>query len=423
MKKTNHSKHPVGLSLFCMTLLLLVSEYPSLGNMTQPGSEKQAIQNIAIKGTVTDEDGAPIPNVAVVVKGKTEKVMTSEDGKYVISAGADDVLTFLCGGYRYKEASVEGQSTVDVALTETYDHTDYLHYNNILYGQQSKTNTTGAYSQILGKEVETRAMIHNSNRYTGMLAGLFVMQDNGETGSETATMWVRGKRTFRGKGPVVLVDGYERDAGRLDPNEIESITVLKDAAATARYGLRSGNGIVQITTKRGEEGKIRINLHARAGVKAPTTTPKLLDSYDYATLYNEAQSNDGVLPADLKYSSTHLDKYMQAREGTLTDEYDKYLYPDINWYDDYMKKHTWQQRYSMSVDGGNKFAKYFVSFGFTNNSGIYNVDKSANTYNTNANQKLYTIRSNVDVNVTSPFFHVAGSGRTSGGKNLSRRLL
>lgn len=175
---------------------------------------------------------------------------------------------------------------------------------------------------------------------------------------------------------------------------------MKDAATASRYGLRGGNGIIQVTTNRGVEGKSRVKFHARAGLKKPTTTPKLLDSYDYATLYNEARINDGIEPL---YSSNHLDKYMNARNGIYENPDDKYLFPNVNWYDDYMKDATWQQRYSVSLDGGSKYAKYFVSLGYTHNDGMYNVDKNANSYNTNTSQDAITIRSNVDIDVTSRF--------------------
>lgn len=263
-------------------------------------------------------------------------------------------------------------------------------------GRQLKQEVTGAFSQIKGKQVENVPVINNLNRMQGMIPGLFVMQNNGEPGDETAALQIRGKRTFRDNSPIILVDGFERSMDFLDPNEIECITVLKDAAATAQYGLRGGNGIVLVTTKRGQEGKIKITFNARAGVKTPTTQPKLLNSYQYATLYNEALTNDGAAP---KYSATDLEKYRSASQGIYETDLDRYLYPNINWYDQYVNESTWQQRYSVNVKGGNKTARYFLSAGYTGNSGLYKVDKGANTYNTNADFNMITLRSNIDVNV------------------------
>ncbi|MFD2890358.1 SusC/RagA family TonB-linked outer membrane protein [Chitinophaga cymbidii] len=270
----------------------------------------------------------------------------------------------------------------------------------VFNGQQRKHDVSGAFSQINGRAVENNPVINNENRTQGLLPGLFVMQNNGEPGDEGASLLVRGKRTFRSNAPVVLVDGVERSMDLLDPNEIASITVLKDAAATAQYGLRGGNGIILVTTKRGQEGEIKISFNARAGMKTPTTTPKLLNSFQYATLYNEALTNDGASP---RYSAEDLDKYEKASRGIYENELDRYLYPDINWYDEYVNKSTWQQRYSLNINGGNKNARYFISAGYTSNSGLYKVDKAANTYNTNADFNLITLRSNVDINVNKRF--------------------
>lgn len=270
----------------------------------------------------------------------------------------------------------------------------------IYNGQQKMQLVTGAYSQIYGSTIETNPVANNRNKMQGLLSGLLVSQNNGEPGDESASIWMRGKRTFRNNEPVILIDGFERSMDLLDPNEIQAITVMKDAAATAQYGLRGGNGIVQVTTKRGREGRVQINFNASAGIKAPTTKPKFTNSYDYATLYNEALVNDGAAP---KYSAIDLEKYKKASVGIYDSTLDPYLYPNINWYEQFTKPSTWQQRYGVSVDGGNKNARYFISAGYTNNSGLYNVDKSINTYNTNTEAKLYTIRSNIDVNVNRRF--------------------
>lgn len=292
-------------------------------------------------------------------------------------------------------APSQSDQRIGAILSDTLKK-DANEYINIYQGRQKRHDVTGAFSQIYGEEVENNPIINNRNRMQGMLPGLFVMQNNGEPGDESASLWLRGKRTFRNNDPIILVDGFERSMDLLDPNEIATISVLKDAAATAQYGLRGGNGIVLVTTKRGEEGKIRVSLNTRAGMKTPTTTPKLLNSYQYASLYNEALTNDGASP---KYSEMDLDKYNKVSRGIYDDELDFYLYPNTNWYEDFMKESTWQQRYSLSIDGGNKTAKYFISGGYTNNTGLYNVDKNANTYNTNADLNMVTLRSNVDINV------------------------
>lgn len=302
--------------------------------------------------------------------------------------------------HQYLRATIGVIICLCLSLAASAQRPDSAAIIHTFNGKQLQQEVTGAFSQVKGAFVENSPIINNANRMQGLLSGLFLMQNNGEPGDETVSLQMRGKRTFRSNSPMVLVDGFERSMDFLDPNEIESITLLKDAAATAQYGLRGGNGIVLVTTKRGQEGKIKITFNARAGFKTPTTEPELLNSYQYATLYNEALTNDGAAP---RYTAAEMEKYKNAAMGVYENDMDRYLYPNINWYDQYVNKSTWQQRYSVNVQGGNKNARYFLSGGYTRNSGLYKVDKNANTYNTNADFSMITLRSNIDVNVNKRF--------------------
>lgn len=394
--KNNSRSAVIGLvsfTLFCGQLPLQAS---------MPVGREITVQQkkIKIEGNITDENSIPLEHVQVRVKGQDTKVTSNEDGFFSIVVPGNATLAISLTGYITREISTAEGPLLNITLQKKVREEIPRDVAYVLFGTQQTDLMTGAYSQVYGDKLETRGVVNNKNRISGVLPGLFVMQTNGEPGDEGANILMRGKRTLRSKNPIILVDGYERSMDLLDPNEIEAVTVLKDAATTSRYGLRGGNGIIQITTRRGAEGKVRVKAHVRGGFKMPTITPDLLDSYDYARLYNEARINDGQAPV---YSQKHLDKYMNARKGIYEDENDRYLYPNTNWYDEYTKKLTWQQRYSVSVDGGNAFAKYFVSIGYTNNSGMYKVDKDANTYNTNAKQDAITIRSNVDINVTKRF--------------------
>lgn len=265
---------------------------------------------------------------------------------------------------------------------------------NVLFGVQKKELVTSSVATLQGDFVKNVPNFNRRNALTGLLPGLTVMQSNGEPGDEGGSLFIRGQRTLNGNNtPWVLVDGIQRGIDMLEPDEIESVTVLKDAAALAIYGLRGSNGVILITTKRGSNGqKLRINLDARVGLQAPVKLPKYLGSYDYATLYNEALINDGKTPF---YSKETLDAY---RSGT-----DPYKYPDNNYLDQYLKDFSVQQKYNLSATGGNSVARYYFLVGYSNNSGIYNVDKDANTYKTNADMKQYSIRSNVDVKVNKDF--------------------
>ncbi|MBO9619929.1 MAG: TonB-dependent receptor [Niabella sp.] len=357
----------------------------------------QEKKGFLVRGIVTNVNNEPLKQVVVYSKEVNKKTITDDEGKFLLEAIPKGTLVVAAEGYVTQSLPVNNTPSVSIKLAEQYAKSDNTEYVNILYGRQKKETVTAAVSQINGSVFENRAILNNTNKLTGLLPGLFVMQDNGEPGSESASLFVRGKRTMRSNSPVILVDGIERSMEMLDPSDIETVTVLKDAAATAQYGLRGGNGIVLVTTKRGREGKIKINFNARSGLKSPTTTPKFLDAYDYATLYNEAMHNDNPDQTPM-YNPVDLAKFLQARNGGLTG-LDAYLYPNVDWYNSFLKKQTTQQRYSLNIDGGNKYAKYFVSVGYTKNNGLYKTDPSVNSYNTNTTMGLFTLRSNLDVNV------------------------
>lgn len=401
LNKQNSSFFRFKTSWFLRSFIIIIiglSHRQSLEAVSNPHTTGR-VQLVNVIGVVSSENNNPLGGVVVSSKGTDTQVLTDEVGNYAISVNSNGTLVFTMQGYIIKEEPIAGRTQISVKLTSESGIKDKKYV--YVYGDiQKQAELSGAISQINGNQVENNPIINNRNRIQGLLPGLFVMQNNGEPGDEGAALWLRGKRTFRSNEPIVLVDGYERSMDLLDPYEIESVTVLKDAASTSQYGLRSGNGLILVTTKRGQEGNIRISFNAQAGIKAPTTTPKLLNSAQYAALYNEALVNDGKPPL---YSDATISKYENVSKGIYEDPLDPYLYPNINWYDTYMKPYTWQQKYNLNFDGGNKFAKYYVSVGYTDNSGLYNVDKNVNTYNTNTYMNMFNIRSNVDINVTKHF--------------------
>ncbi|MDR3061254.1 MAG: TonB-dependent receptor [Dysgonamonadaceae bacterium] len=391
----------IGLCLFIFwSKSLSVYAWGSEGN-----SDTSQQKGIQLSGKVISEEGDPIAGATIKIKGNTFVVKMDEAGGFNLNLPSEyETIIISAPGYFDREMIVGRESTesIDILLKKDVNRLGSRNEVYNLFGSQRRDLITGAYSQIYGEQVENYGVTNNELRLTGLLPGLFVMQSNGEPGDEGSSMLIRGRRTFRGNSPIILVDGFERSMSLLDPNEIEAITVLKDAAATARYGLRGSNGIIQVTTKRGKEGKVKVVANIRGGLKKPTTEPKILDSYDYAQLYNEAQLNDNP-NATPRYSETYLKKYMNARNGIIEDPNDIYLYPNINWYKEFTNDNTWQQRYSVSLSGGNDFARFFVSGGYLSNSGMYTTDKNANTYSTNSNQDLMTIRSNVDIHVNKRF--------------------
>ena len=358
-----------------------LSYFSVSGNVNFEGSSGKFI-----KGKITTSAGTPVSQVVITVKGLETTVESEINGNFSIDAASlNAVLVFSKKGYETKELVFEGQEFLEVDLQPEK-------VVDVLWGSQEEKYVTDAVSYISGDKLNNLPGINRNNVLGGRLAGLTVQQSNGEPGSENSAMYIRGLRTLGGaqQTPYILVDGYWRnDASYINPNDIESITILKDAASTALYGLRGGNGVVLITTKRGKDEDIKVSLDAKYGLQSPTRIPKYLDSYNYATLYNEALRNAGGTD---KYDATALDAYKTGA--------DPFNFPNIDWGKEFLKEYSTQQDYNLSIRGGNKALRYYASAGYVKNTGLFNVDESANTYNTNMDFDMFRLRSNVDVQVT-----------------------
>ncbi len=257
--------------------------------------------------------------------------------------------------------------------------------------RNSKDAITASVSQVDGSLLERTPGANRMNAVSGLLSGLVNIQGSGELGWEYSSMYIRGMRSLEASNqPIIIVDGYYRENAKyLNPYDIESITVLKDAASTALYGLRGGNGAILITTKRGKAHDLEVSFNANFTASQPTRLPKILNSYDYARLYNEALLNDGE---NIRYSQADLEGYAQ---GT-----DLFNYPDINWLDRFYRDNNFSQKYNLNLRGGSDQVLYFVSAGYTSSSGIFDVNDTTNTYNTNLNYDAIDLRGNMDVKIT-----------------------
>lgn len=262
----------------------------------------------------------------------------------------------------------------------------------LLYGSQHKRYITGAVSEIKGAEVSNVPGTNRLNSFSGRATGFFVSQLDGLPGTEENSYQIRGFHSFNGTGrPLILINGRMDDVTMLEPNDIESVTVLKDAAAAVLSGLNSANGVLLITTKRGQPGKIRVNYNVESSFQQPTRAPKFLNAYNYALLYNEAQLNDN--PAAIpKYNAAALEGF---RSGS-----DPFLYPDVDWTGTLLKKFSLQTRNNLNITGGTEQAKYYFSASYLNDNGIFNTDKNINTYNTNSNLNVLNVRANIDLDIT-----------------------
>ncbi len=343
-------------------------------------------KQLKITGLITDTDGNPIIGATVSIESSTIGVLTDIDGKYEIQASSGDVLVFRYIGYNNEKRKVKDESTVNIRLLESSVSLDDVVV--VGYGKQRKNSVVSSVNSISATELKlpTRNL---TNNIAGQLAGVIAIQRSGEPGNDNAEFWIRGTSSFAGgTSPLVLVDGAPRAMQDIEPDEIETFTVLKDASATAVYGAEGANGVVLITSKRGKKDKPRISFRGEYGVLSPTRLPELIGSVDYLNLYNEARRNDG----QPQYFSDELIAKYASKE-------DPDLYPDTDWLS-MLNDRTSNQRYTLNVRGGSDKASYFVSGAYFNEAGIFKNNNLEN-YETNIGLKRYNLRSNVDINVTN----------------------
>ena len=332
-------------------------------------------QNV-VKGMVMDIADNPLPGVSVVVKGSTTGTTTDLDGRYSINVPKNETLVFTYIGMVKQEVKVSGKRTLNVILQE-----DVSVLNEVVvvgYGIQKKAHLTGSVATVDSKELLKASTSNITQALVGKLPGLITQQPAGGPGSDNVEILVRGRSTYQGEGfgPLTLVDGVERSMSQIDPNDVESITVLKDASACAVYGMKGAGGVILVTTKRGSEGKTTINYKGSLTLSHATTLPKFMNGTQYMQWYNLAREMDG-LP---RYYSD--EEISMTCNGDPTDGYE-----NTNW-QDALYKTTLQHNHNLSVSGGTQKTKYFLSGGFMKQNGFI---KGHNLQRGN-------FRSNIDTN-------------------------
>ncbi len=342
-----------------------------------------------VKGVITDEMGATMPGVAVMIKGTMNGTITDIDGNYLISdLPADAVLVFSFVGMANQEIAVEGKSVIDVVMK-----TDAIGLDEVVaigYGTTTKRKAVGAMSTMKAEKLEQTPFANVGNALQGQVPGLIVKNSGGGPGS-TPSISIRG-----GGKPLYVIDGViteEQDFNAINSEDIETISFLKDASATAVYGSRAGNGIVLVTTKRGEEGKVNINYSFNQQYSEPTVLPEMLNSYEYAKLQNQANVYDGT-PAT--YSDEELD--------IIKNHSDWDRFPDNNWPEMTLKNFAPEQKHNLSLTGGDKKTNYFVSLGYIDQGGILKedvVNYDRMNIRSNMNTKFESIGLDVGVNVNA----------------------
>ncbi len=373
------------------TIVIKRSERPKAGDRPGGVTPLTRLQR-TVAGRVTNEEGEPLAGVSVAQKGTDRQAMTDSEGAYRIILSDDaDVLVFTSVGYRTEERPVGNASVVDAVMQALVSDLDEIVV--VAYGQQKKVSLTGAISTVGTRELRQSPVANLSNALAGRLPGLIAFQPSGEPGNDLSNLYIRGVSTFSDSGPLVVVDGVlGRDFAQLDPNEVENISILKDASATAVFGVRGANGVILVTTRRGKAGeKPIISFSSEQGYQSPIRLPDYVSSYDYARLYNEALANDFIAP---KYSDQDLEYY---RIGA-----DPYLYPNTDWFDLFMRDFTPMSRANLNISGGGDRVRYFVSASGLFQDGIYNFT-DLNDYNTNAKFNRYNFRSNIDIDLNKNF--------------------
>lgn len=353
-----------------------------------------------VKGRVSDSMG-PLPGVNIMVKGSMTGVITDVNGEYEIMAPYSKAsLVFSYVGYQPKEVKIEGKHVLDVTLIEDTKALEEVVV--VGYVTQKKATITGSVATITTKDLKQSPTANLNNALAGRMPGLMVNQfSGGEPGVDKADIRIRGMATYGDQSPIVIVDGVERDMSYLAPEEIETFTILKDASATAPYGVRGANGVIIVTTKRGKASeKPSVNFKASVGTNRPVKFPQYLGSADYATLWNEAMinSNPNADPSTLTlFTDEAIANYRKAK-GDNSD--------GLGYNNDYFNeafKTGVQQDYSLSVRGGSERARYYVMANYFSQDGNYK-HTDLTEYDTQARFKRYNFRANVDVDITKDFW-------------------
>ena len=353
-------------------------------------------QSVQVTGVVNDNLG-PVIGATVIEKGTTNGVTTDLDGNFKLTVSSTKaVLQISFVGYATQEIPLNGKTSFNIVLKEDSEMLEEVVV--VGYGAQKKESVVGAISQVSSKELLASPAANVSQAIAGKISGVITSQTSGAPGSDDTQIYIRGRATFAGDAqPLILVDGVEREFSQIAPDDIETISVLKDASATAVYGVRGANGVMLITTKRGKEQKPEVSLTANWQFQSPTRKDTYLNSYQSVQLLEEALKNDG-LPS--QYSAADLEMFRKSVAGELSGV-DAMIYPNVDWYDEVLNNSAPAQRYNVSVRGGTKRMRYYTSVEYYNQKGLVK-DLSNDAYGNSSSPSFtrYGFRANMDLFMT-----------------------
>lgn len=346
------------------------------------------LQERTVSGTVIDEKGEPVPSVTVTVKNANIGSSTDLNGRFKIDVPMSrDTLEFSSTGFVNQLVYVGATDSIEVTLVRVEESLEEVVV--VGFGTQKKISNVGAQSTV--KPEELKLPVRNlSNSLLGRLGGVTGAQRSGEPGNDDSDIFIRGIATLNPglSRPLILVDGVERMMNDIDPEDIESFTILKDASATAVYGVRGANGVIIITTKRGVQGKTKIKVRYNEGVSTFTALPQLVDGVSYMKYANEASlTRDG----GVQYSDARIQNTLEGK--------DPYLFPNVDWVDEIFNRYTSNRNVNVSMSGGGQFVTYYFSTGYFRDNGILKSDDMAQ-YNSNLYLNRYNFTSNIQANLT-----------------------
>jgi TonB-linked SusC/RagA family outer membrane protein len=364
-------------------------------------------QELSITGSVRSAvDNEPLIGVTIVIEGTTTGVITDYDGKFIINAQPGDLITVSYIGYEKQTIQLDNQTVLNIALNPSTEELEEVMV--VGYGTQKKESVVGAITQVNSEDLVNSGVSEVTQALAGKLSGVVTIQNNGRPGDSQASILIRGKSSWVSAAPLVMVDGIERSFADIDPNEVSSISVLKDASATAVYGSRGGNGVILVTTKRGFESKPKISFTCYQGLKHATSLPTYVDAYTTLQHANIAMKNDGIFNGLI--SGEVLDHYRNGDEP--------YLYPDVDWINE-MIQTGYATTANINLRGGTKSVKYFTSFGYNHDGDILRSEKLENL-DPRFYSNRYNLRSNFDFDISKTTrikVNVGASHKTQNGNS------
>ncbi|HEY9258865.1 TonB-dependent receptor [Chitinophaga sp.] len=400
-----------------VVMLLLLFQLSAAVATALPAADKE------VRGLITDSTGTPVIGVTIAVKNKPGVGTASDNnGRYILKVPENATLVFSMIGFTAQEIPVNGREVINITMRPSFNQLGETVI--VAFGKQKKADVVGAVTTINPAELKVPAS-NLTTALAGRIAGVIGYQRSGEPGQDNADFFIRGVTTFGyKKDPLILIDGIEltvTDLARLQPDDIASFSIMKDATATSLYGSRAANGVILVTTKEGKEGKAAITLRVENSFSAPTRNVALADPITYMRLNNEAVLTRDPL-GQLPYTDQKIDNTIAGINPAM--------YPATDWRESLFKSYTTNQRANLNVSGGGTVARYYVAGSFNKDNGILNVDKR-NNFNSNIDLKNYSLRSNVNVNVTKStemVVRLSGSfddytGPIDGGADLYKKVM